>query len=100
MEKGEIVSRAGSTSVLWTDITAGDTLERMGMAGDFPNADCVSSRSNSWNARGDPRTSANPGGRGLRQSPVAKQCQRNGKYVKKKHSVSSFHFENNLEDEW
>ena len=99
MEKGEIVSRAGSTSVLWADFAAGDTLERMGMAGDFPNTDGESSRSNSWNAR-DSRTNANQSGRGRRQSPVARQCQRNGKYVKKKDSISSFHFENNLEDEW
>lgn len=100
MEKGEIVSRAGSTSVLWTEFAAGDTLERVGMSGEFPNTDSESSRSNSWNARGKSRASANPGGQGRHQSPVTKQCQKYGKYVKKKDSVSSFHFDHNLEDEW
>ncbi|XP_036359217.1 uncharacterized protein LOC115211655 isoform X2 [Octopus sinensis] len=98
MEKGEIVSRAGSTSVLWSeDFVASATKETNSHAGYF-GADYESSRSNSWSAYADPNNVFNSL-RNKKRSPIPKRYQRQGKYAKK-HSSSSFNFETGLEDEW
>lgn len=98
MEKGEIVSRAGSTSVLWSeDFVASATKETNSQAGYF-GPDYESSRSNSWSAYADPHNVFNSL-RSKKRSPIPKRYQRQGKYAKK-HSASSFNFETGLEDEW
>ncbi|GAB1604881.1 hypothetical protein Ahia01_000769600 [Argonauta hians] len=97
MEKGEIVSRAGSTSVLWSeDFIASANKDRNSHTGYVP-PDAESSRSNSWSAYADPNNVFNSL-RNKKRSPIPRRYQRQGKYAKK-HSASSFNFETGSEDE-
>ncbi|XP_052824277.1 uncharacterized protein LOC106879153 isoform X2 [Octopus bimaculoides] len=97
MEKGEIVSRAGSTSVLWSEDFVASATKETNSHADYFGADYESSRSNSWSAYADPNNVFNSL-RNKKRSPIPKRYQRQGKYAKK-HSSSSFNFETGLEDE-